>query len=435
MPKSADDLRRERMAAANAMQTTAEALNSAVEGADIAALQAAFDKAEVDFKAADVAVKRAESVEAAQATAAVAAAHVTTPATPAATVPGQIKDPAQKGIEVGFVVAALAAGKGDPVRAAAFLDKAGHSGMGAILSAGVDAAGGFTVPRPLAADMIEMLRARTVVRAAGAETFEMPAGKMRMAKQTATATASYGAETSAMPISEPVVAAVDEAFKKLTTFVPVSNDLLRMSNMNMALNIRNDMLNVMARREDIAFLRGDGTANTPRGIRNWALIGNWAATGVANGIAAVEAAINAMVNKVEDADVPMLLPGFIMRASCKNFLAGLRNATSGDKVYPSIDDKMQLKGYPIYTTSQIPVNLGVGVNETEIYFLDFSEMMIGDSMKIIVDVSSEAAYVDAGVTYSAFQRDLTLMRAISEHDFAPKHDVAIAGCNGINWFI
>ena len=56
-------------------------------------------------------------------------------------------------------------------------------------------------------------------------------------------------------------------------------------------------------------------------------------------------------------------------------------------------------------------------------------------MKIIVDVSSEAAYVDAGVTYSAFQRDLTLMRAISEHDFAPKHDVAIAGCNGISWFI
>ena len=140
MPKSADDLRRERMAAANAMQTTAEALNSAVEGADIAGLQAAFDKAEADFKAADVAVKRAESVEAAQATAAVPAAHVTTPAAPAATVPGQIKDPAQKGIEVGFVVAALAAGKGDPVRAAAFLDKAGHSGMGAILSAGVDAA-------------------------------------------------------------------------------------------------------------------------------------------------------------------------------------------------------------------------------------------------------------------------------------------------------
>ena len=61
-------------------------------------------------------------------------------------------------------------------------------------------------------------------------------------------------------------------------------------------------------------------------------------------------------------------------------------------------------------------------------------MMIGDSMTLSLAVSSEASYVDGGGnTISAFQRDLTLMRAVAEHDFAPAQDVAIAVIRGKAW--
>jgi len=140
------------------------------------------------------------------------------------------------------------------------------------------------------------------------------------------------------------------------------------------------------------------------------------------------------VSQVEDANVPMSKPGWIMRASAKNWMAALRNPDTGFKVFPSIDNDGTLMGYPIHVTSQIPDNLGVGGDETEITFADFDEIVIGDSQVITIDVSREAAFVDVnGDTISAFQRDLTLMRAIAEHDMAPMHDEAIAGFNAVGW--
>ena len=136
---------------------------------------------------------------------------------------------------------------------------------------------------------------------------------------------------------------------------------------------------------------------------------------------------------MESANVMMASCGWVMRAETKNWLGSLRDA-AGYPVFPSIDQNGTLKGYPIYVTSQIPNNLGSGSNETEVIFADFAEMMIGDAMALSFAVSTEASYVDTnGDTISAFQNDLTLMRAISQHDFAPAHDEAIAVIRGVNW--
>lgn len=283
--------------------------------------------------------------------------------------------------------------------------------------------------------MIELLRSRVVVRRAGARTFPMPAGQIRHSKQTASATASYGAENAQIAPSEPEFDKLDQSFKKLTGLVPVGNSLLRHSGMAMAQHVRDDLLKVMARREDLAFIRGTGTANTPRGIRNWLLAANWIAAtdaGIAASSAAAEAALRTVVSRVEDADVNMSQAGWIMRASAKNFLANLRD-DNGNKLFPSIEANGQLLGWPIHITSQIPNNLGSGGDETEIYFGEFSEAMIGDSMDLSIGVSTEAGYFDGTEWVSAFQNDLTLMRAISEHDFALEHDVAFAGFNAAGW--
>lgn len=438
MPKL-DDLRRDRKAAATALQAAADAI-SALEDAGAAsdddkhiAAVAAFDEAQKAFDQVNAAVKRAEAAEAAAAAAAVGDQGAGVQGS--AQRPAVPNNPEDKGVTVGFVVHALARCKGDRDKAAAYLEAEGHSGISAALSGATEAAGGVTIPRPMAAELIELLRARVVVRAAGARTFPMPAGQVRHAKQTAPATATYVAENAAIPSSEPTFDKLDQSFKKLTGLVPVGNSLLRHSGFAMAQMVRDDLLKVMALREDLAFIRGDGSANTPRGIRNWLLPANWIAglnSGIAATATAAETALRSVVSRVEDANVALINPGWIMRASTKNWLANVQNA-QGNKLFPSIEANGQLLGARIHTTTQVPNNLATAGDETEVYFGEFSEAMIGDSMEMSIGVSTEAGYYDGSNYVSAFQNDLTLMRAISEHDFALEHDVAFAGFNAKGW--
>lgn len=433
-----DDLRRDRKAAATALSAAADAIDqieAAGTGPDapehVAAL-AAFAAAQATFDGLDARVKRAETAEAAMAATAQGDEGAGDTAPRAAAQP---KDPAQKGVEVGFVVHALARARGDRDKAAAYLEGEGHSGISAALSGATEAAGGVTIPRPMAEGLIELLRARVVVRAAGARTFPMPAGQIRHAKQIAAATATYQGENVAITPSEPSFDKMDQSFKKLTGLVPIGNSLLRHSGLAMAQMVRDDLLKVMALREDLAFIRGDGSSNTPTGIRNWIAAENWLAAldaGIAAEVSAADLALRKAVSVVEDANVALTNPGWIMRASTKNWLASLRD-TNGNILYPSIDANGQLKGAPIHVTSQIPNSLGTDGDETEIYFGEFSEAMIGDSMELNVSMSTEAGYMDGTTFVSAFQNDLTLMRTISEHDFALEHDVAFSGFNAAGW--
>lgn len=436
--KDINDYRRERTSAATAMTTASDQIGT-LEAAGIdgeeqqAALDAAvaeFDQAQIAFNAADASVKRLEAVE--TASAASVQSEVTLPAAApvAAATP---KNPDDKGIEFGFMVHAIANAKGDKDRAVARLEHDGYGNVAAALSGATDGAGGVTIPRAQAADVIELLRPRVTVMNAGARMVDMPAGQVRNARQASSATASYAAENAATVESEQTFDAVDQNFKTLRSLVPVGNALLRHSSDAIGRLVRDDMLDVMGLRKDLGFLRGDGSAETPKGLGGWVLAGH-TQTAIATGAAVVEASLRRMVSKVEDSDVMMTTGGWIMRASTKNFLASLRDPDSGAYLFPSIERSGELLGYPILTTSQLPDNLGVGGDESEVFFADFNEMLVGDSMSLTLSSSSEAAYVDTGGnTVSAFQNDLTLMRAIEEHDFVPRHDVAISKLTGAGW--
>ncbi|WP_235842836.1 phage major capsid protein [Cereibacter sphaeroides] len=354
-----DDLRRARKAAADTMAAVAARIGAleAAETPDTAALEAetaAFAAAEAAFAKADAAVTRAAAVEAAQAAAAQgdgAVAGSGTGAAGADAVPAVASDPAHRGVAAGFMVQALARTKGDRDKAARLLEAEGHGAISAALSGASEGAGGVTIPRPQAAELIEMLRARVVVRASGARTLPMPAGEMRHAKQMGSAVAAYAAENAAIAPSQPSFDKIDQSFKKLLGMVPIGNSLLRHSGVAMAQLVRDDLLKVMALREDLAFLRGDGSADTPKGLRHWMLPANWSAAPVAATPAAAEAAIRRAVSLVEDADVGMVAPGWIMRASTKNWLASLKDP-NGNPLFPSIGASAQLMGFPIRTSSQ-----------------------------------------------------------------------------------
>jgi HK97 family phage major capsid protein len=184
--------------------------------------------------------------------------------------------------------------------------------------------------------------------------------------------------------------------------------------------------------EDLHFIRSAGSATLPKGLRYWAPASNVLAAPAGATLAIVDLYLGGMMLRLEAANVNLAACGWLMAPRVLRWLQTLRDG-NGNKAYPEIDQG-QLKGYKVALTTQIPVNLGAGGNESEIYFVNFADCYIGEDASLAIAISTEASYKDAnGNTVSAFQRDQTLIRVISKHDFGPRHVESVAVGTGITW--
>ena len=351
------------------------------------------------------------------------------------------KDRSQQGIGAARIVRAMAAGKGDPERAArwakkaldgAWKDNLGESVIKALAAGELDA-GGFMVKPEFAAGIIEFLYNKTVVRRAGPQILPMNAGTLTLPKQTGSATAYYVGENQTITKSQPTGGQIVMTAKKLAALVPISNDLLRFDAGDQADRfVRNDLVRRIAVREDLAFLRGDGTQNTPRGLRYWAIAGNIdasAGTSAAN----IETDVKTAINNLESNNVDILEASWFMAPRSKNHLANLRDA-NGNLIYPSMRTATPtLFDRPVFVSNNIPVNLGGGANESELYLVNMMDVIIGESGGLQIEVDSGASYTDGNTLVSAFEKDQTVVRAIELHDLAVTHEQAIAVINAITW--
>lgn len=343
---------------------------------------------------------------------------------------------AKKGIGAARCVRALAYGRGDPSRAIYFAQKAWDDDLGdnvvKALQAGDFTAGGFMIPPEFLPEIIELLRSRSVVRAAGPRILPMTSGSLTIRRQNTSATATYVGEGANIAASEPTGGQLVMTAKKLSALVPISNDLLMFTSGPTADEfVRDDLVLTIATREDLAFIRDNGLSDTPKGLRFWAAPAN---VTVSNGTTSdnIEEDLKDLINSLETNDVKLLRPVWFMHPRSKNHLINLRDA-NGNLIFPEIRTTTPtLYGWPVFVTTNIPVNLGGGT-ETEVYFVDMMDAIIAESAGLEIVVDSSAAYLEAGSLVSAFTRDETLMRAISRHDFAMRHDVSVAVKNVLTW--
>ena len=304
------------------------------------------------------------------------------------------------------------------------------------LAAGDATAGGFLVPTQFSQEVVEFLRARAVVRRMGTPTMPVPTGTLKVPKISGGATSYYIGENTAATKSEQTTGQITLTFKKLVTLVPMSNDLLRYSSPGADAIVRNDMVNATRVTEDQAFIRGTGADSGPRGLRYWAHSDNIVQAAGTVSVANVFSDLGKLIQKLLDANIPMISPGWLMAPRVEVFLRTLINS-NGFSVFRDEMARGTLLGYPFASTTSIPNNLdtsGAGSNdESEIYFNDFAQGIIGESMNLIVDASSEAAYTDGSSVVSAYDRDQTVVRSIAEHDFAMRYDKAVAVLTQVDW--
>ncbi|MCE8042441.1 phage major capsid protein [Halomonas daqingensis] len=355
--------------------------------------------------------------------------------TPAVHVKPELKQ--YTGAKVARMAMAVAAGKGDLDLAVKFAQS--EIGDPEVVMAVETSAnsGGSLVPQNLHDEIIELLRPRTVVRALGAQTMPLPNGNLSIPRMASGATSGYVGEGADVLASEASTDDVKLNAKTMITLVPMSNQLIGRAGFQVEQLFLNDMLASMAVREDKAFLRDDGTNDTPTGFAPTCVDeGRVVAWSGSVDLAGIDAYLDSLVLKLMESDSLLITPGWALSPRSYMKLFGLRDG-NGNKVYPEMANG-ELKGWPIKHTTTIPVNLdtsgAVNNNESEIYFADWNDVVIGESDMMTIDFSREATYKDAqGNLVSAFARNQSLIRVVKEHDVAFRHPEGLVIGTEVPW--
>lgn len=344
----------------------------------------------------------------------------------------------QKGLMIGSIITALAATKGDSDRAISLLKKDDrnkdvNADIIKALEASTATSGGLLIQEQVSTDFIDLLTAKAVVRSFGTVVLPMDSGSMNVPKLTGASTAYYIGENKDATKSQQTFGMKKLNARKLAVLVPLSNDLLRRGGPRVAAIVRNDALRSAALKEDVSFIRSQGSEYAPKGLRYQAAAANvLTADSTSYTLNTVTGDLGNLILALEENNVGFTNPGWMFAPRTKMFLMTLRD---GQGHYVFRDEMLTGKfwGWPFKTTTQIPKTLGSG-DRTEIYLADFDDVVIGDTMKMEVAVSTEASYVDESATLvSAFSLDQTVMRVLLEHDIVLRHDESVAVLTDINW--
>ena len=344
----------------------------------------------------------------------------------------------QKADVVGGMLKALAQTKGQVGEALRLLEAKGDDPaaqrVAKALNSGTASAGAYTVPTDLAVGVIELLTPRSVVRRAGPSPLILTHGNMTLPRLSGGASGYYIGEGTDIPVSQPTFDSITLSGKKCVAMVPISNDLLRRGQSGVDTIVRNDMLRALATTSDLAFLRSVGSATSPKGLISWAAAGNVVAANatvnlqnVTNDLAKLEQAL-AVNNVTEEGRCWFMNPRSML------FLKNLRDG-NGNLVYNAELSQGRLNGYPVYTTTLLPTNLGAGSNQSEIIFAAMPDVILAEEQTLMFALSTESSYTVGGVKVSSFERDETLMRAIMLHDLGVRHEQSVAVLTGVTWSV
>lgn len=278
------------------------------------------------------------------------------------------------------------------------------------LAEGTDSAGGYTVPDVLSARLIDRMRAASTVMRAGAMTVPLTSDTNYVAKLLTDPAPAWRAENAAIAESDPTFGRVTLTARSLGVIVKVSRELLEDS-INIATALPNVIATAMAAELDRVALLGSGTPPEPKGVANFTgLTANSFTGGTMVGYQELLKARKALMG------VNASLTGFIMSTRDENTLAAALDGEGRPLSMPPV-----LANVPMFATTKIPVNGGVGTNESKIFAGDWSKLMIGIRHQIRIEILKERFADNNQYGFVA------VMRA----DVAAEHEAAFTVLDGV----
>lgn len=294
------------------------------------------------------------------------------------------------------------------------------------LSYGTDSAGGYAVPEQYLAELIDLLRAKTVVMELGAtEMSDLKGSPLKIPRLASGAAGAWVAENGTISAEDQTFEEVSLEPHQAAAMTKMSNRLVMLSSPSAEAIVRNDLMAALARLIDLAALRGTGASNQPTGIAN--------TSGVTALTLSGDLDIDALYDTIyeielDNADAGSL--GWCFHPRTLNQLRKLRagGSTTTDGPYllqpdPAKSVSGTLAGFPYRTTTQIPIDLGTAGDETELYFGNWKDLLVARWGGIEIRASQDAG--------TAFEANQTWVRAIAEVDIGVRHPESFAVMDSI----
>ena len=283
-------------------------------------------------------------------------------------------------------------------------------------SAGTPSEGGFTVPLAVSGEYIDALVANTLIDKLNIRRVPLVHGNLSIPRMDTTSAVSWVGETSKGGKTQPTFGEVNMRAKKLKAITAISNTLLNESGVNLEGWISEDLMRKTRVALDNALLNGSGSQYMPLGLANNA---NIQTTGGSTTALALTTP-NDMVALLQQANVNLENVHWLLNPIGESWL---RNKAFASGPFAWSDEMARtgkLRGFDFHSSSTVKFTPKAGQTEAyaDFWLGDFAELMFGVARDITIEISREGSFTDGGNTVSAFDQDLTLIRLITECDFA-----------------
>ncbi len=241
-------------------------------------------------------------------------------------------------------------------------------------------AGGYLVPDTLAAEVLDLARAKTVCLQAGAVTVPMTSSTLRLATVTADPTPTWRAENTELTPATMTFGSIELQAKTLAIWLPVSIELMEDAP-NAAEVIENAVAGAMAVAFDRAALVGSGTGSEPLGLMN---ASGLSLVVVGSGNGGVPTSYQPLVQGVQLIRMANQEPNaVIMSPRTAGTFDGLVDSTGQPLTPPPAVSALKR-----FETTSLPDNLTVGTStDCSVAFVgDFSQLAIGLRTDLLIEV-------------------------------------------------
>lgn len=268
--------------------------------------------------------------------------------------------------------------------------------------------GGLTIKEEYAAGFLNELREATVMGKLGVKFTPTSTGNLTYNKIVSGVAAGYVSELGTIPTSTIKFGRIRLSVKKLMALVPVSNDLIRYSSLNIQSLINEELINEMAAAQDTTFFYGEGGEWEPRGLANIAdAVDAGTIAPTSEAIEGLKATLGAKNHDIRGAKVVM---------GWKSYLKFLLEKQS-DIGYVNKAEMAQgkLAGLEFIVTNRVKLE-----GSLEDLFLVIPNSIVGiEGVGVSIQASQSATIQFGNEVMNTFTNDFTLVRAIAEHDWAP----------------
>lgn len=297
--------------------------------------------------------------------------------------------------------------------------------------------------------VIDILSAKSIVRASGCRIEDMARGNKTLFRQNVGAQAFYFGEGQTSTVSKVGFDHIDLSWHKMGALVYLTKEEMLFPSINTGEYVVNEITRRIALSQDKTVLLSPTASGSPpwfepQGIPAYVASGSIISSteissavtwqSIANDLASLESLMSGNLQ-----DPPYVLymhpnVGTFLKAVTNGFTFPFREELS--KAEPT------LNGHRVYYSTQLPSLNNTGTYlapvygetlTTPIYMVKPSQLIIADAYQYDVQMSGEGSFNDGGTQVNLWGEQKVAFLATAAWDFAMEHDVSVALLNATGW--